>query len=385
MASPKEEEEGGQGPIPPPSTLEPASGIPIGTQSSTSLSVGLGQRISFSEVDNLNKNLEEHEIILEPDVCDWKMKNGNVCGRPVKKNGKCSLHLRLAGKKRDSTSGRQEDGDPNSEDATKKKKKNPLERTSLSASSPSRPDSSHCICVLKNGKICGKPVKLNNRCGIHGKTCIADDATRVSTSESGSLSSASLLTESHAGRCPCVLKSGQVCNKILKDGKTRCSRHQAKKCVPFTEVTLPPPSQENYLPLPKSFDPDFNPTEMDLTLPPEISEISEDLGGSGVDALTLLSPATPVAVEGLEDLTFEDFQEEDEEGVQGDIVEQEEKTILLVEEEDDEMGVLEGDVAWKEYQVTEEEMLRILKETMITDISTKQLEFLESEIQNCFF
>jgi hypothetical protein len=135
-----------------------------------------------------------------------------------------------------------------------------------------------------------------------------------------------------------------ICNNSVEGGGHRCKDHQ-KNCTPFVDVVSKNDNSTFVDPV------DFEPTEFeqDELMHDSTSEVGND----------------DVVKESSEELRDIDME-----------------NIPPTFEEDE--VAPEDDSSWKVFMVTDAEMISILKEIDVTNISTKQLEYLEAEIRNCF-
>lgn len=144
---------------------------------------------------------------------------GKVCGRKIKANGRCGIHQKTCVLPEAA-------GAPESKETPEAE---PVEEVV-----EIRPQGT-CPCIIQTkkagqaGKVCGRKIKANGRCGIHQKTCITKAAAApVAAKET----------------CACITAEGRPCGRVVTKN-ARCAVHQ-KKC------TLKSPPKTKILPAPEA-------------------------------------------------------------------------------------------------------------------------------------
>ena len=190
-------------------------------------------------IDHYKTNILEEEnpypiadfVKQEKNSCDHVFtrnsknhKQGDVCGEPVKKDGKCSTHSKPA-------SG------------------------SSSSSSSSQEEKASCDHKLTSGKrsgeLCGKPVKENGKCGLHkGKESSTIDTIFVEDEENDSELSSESFEDDLKETCKHLYtrgeKKGTRCDKdAVKNGL--CKGHEKSKTfVPVKKSEVESEENDEY-------------------------------------------------------------------------------------------------------------------------------------------
>ena len=194
---------------------------------------------------------------LEPNRCPCivKKKDGSdaVCGRPVKANGKCGIHKNTCRSPRKSPKKPVLEPEPAPELEEVQEPalavQEPAPTPKLIPQVQPAPGTCPCVVVTRKGerKICGRPIKGDGVCGIHGKKCnMPDQQKEEEVEQARKPIVAAEFEESKVfeEKCPCIVKArkkgeeDRMCgNKVKENG--RCGIHR-NTCIRGDEVTSCP-------------------------------------------------------------------------------------------------------------------------------------------------
>ena len=326
--------------------------------------------VSISK-ESLDDIIPKSKIITKcPCVIQSGKRKGEVCGKSISNNGKCSMHQKTCVPPKS----------PEHQPSPRPKSKTP-ERPVSPTRTPKQP--SKCPCIIQSGKrkgeVCGRNIKKNGKCSFHITSCIEPVVvdpklfirSQVSQTELENLVK-DLETKSSEET---IIFTQQELDDLLEEVKSEDSNKTAKSIKSTEEPSEPTGKNIGF-------------TEQELDdLLEEIE--SEDSNKTAKSIKSTEEPSEPTGKNiGFTEQELDDLLEEIEsdtdilDAIDKELENEKENNLIKIDAEN-EIDVT-NDKEWSSHRITEKEFFKILENIKIVDIDMKQMKLLESEIHKCF-